>query len=189
MIFLYSWRMLITFDILSEVKVAQSCLTTCDPIYYTVHGILQARILESVAFPFSRGSSQPKDQTQVSHIAGRLFTSWATMEALWYTKYYAKYWRLLYFFHGPSKNFSHNWEFVCVCLLSCVWLFVAPGTAACQTPQNFPGKSIGMGCHFLLQRIFLTRELNLRLLHLLHWQELPGRFFTTNAFWEALLGR
>ena len=47
----------------------------------TVHGILQARILELVAFPFSRGSSQPRDQTQVSHIAGRFFTSWATREA------------------------------------------------------------------------------------------------------------
>ena len=39
------------------------------------HGILQARILEWVAFPFSRGSSQPKDQTQVSRIAGGFFTS------------------------------------------------------------------------------------------------------------------
>ena len=48
---------------------------------YTVHGILQVRILEWVAFPFSRGSSQPRDQTQVSHIAGRFFTSWATREA------------------------------------------------------------------------------------------------------------
>ena len=48
---------------------------------YTIHGILQARILESVAFPFSRGSSQPRDQTQVSHIAGGFFTSWATREA------------------------------------------------------------------------------------------------------------
>ena len=42
---------------------------------YTVHGILQARILEWVAFPFSRVSSQPRDQIQVSHIAGRFFTS------------------------------------------------------------------------------------------------------------------
>ena len=42
---------------------------------YTVHGILQARILEWAAFPFSRGSSQPRDWTQVSHIAGRFFTS------------------------------------------------------------------------------------------------------------------
>ena len=48
---------------------------------YIVHGILQARILEWVAFPFSRGSSQPRDQTQVSCIAGRFFTSWATREA------------------------------------------------------------------------------------------------------------
>ena len=55
-----------------EVKVAQSCSTLCDPMNY---GILQARILEWVAVPFSRGSSQPRDQTQVSHIAGEFFTS------------------------------------------------------------------------------------------------------------------
>ena len=48
---------------------------------YTVHGILQARILEWVAFPFSRQSSQPRDRTQVSHIAGGFFTSGATREA------------------------------------------------------------------------------------------------------------
>ena len=58
-----------------KVKVAQSCPTLCDPMDYTVHGILQARIQECVAFPFSRGSSQPRDRTQVSHIAGRFFTS------------------------------------------------------------------------------------------------------------------
>ena len=46
-----------------------------------VHGILQARILEWVAFPSSRGYSQPRDQTQVSRIAGRFFTSWAKREA------------------------------------------------------------------------------------------------------------
>ena len=57
------------------VKVAQLCLTLCNPRDYTVHGILQARILESVAFPFSRGSSQPRDQTQDSRIAGGFFTS------------------------------------------------------------------------------------------------------------------
>ena len=65
----------------SEVKVTQSCLTLCDPMVYTAHGILQARILEWVAFPFSRGSSQARDQSQVSRIAGRFFTSWATREA------------------------------------------------------------------------------------------------------------
>ena len=64
-----------------KVKVAQSCPTLCDPKDYTVHGIHQPRILEWVAFPFSRGSSQPRDQNQVSRIAGRLFTSWATRKA------------------------------------------------------------------------------------------------------------
>ena len=57
-----------------KVKIAQLCLSLCDPVDYTVHGILQARIPEWVAFPFSRGSSQPRDWTQVSCIAGRFFT-------------------------------------------------------------------------------------------------------------------
>ena len=61
----------------SEVKVAQSCLIFCDPMNYTIHGILQARILEWVSIPFSRGSFQSRDQSQVSLIAGRFFTSWA----------------------------------------------------------------------------------------------------------------
>ena len=58
-----------------------SSVRLCDPKDYTVPGILQDRTLEWVAFPFSRGSSPPKDRTQVSHIAGGLFTSWATREA------------------------------------------------------------------------------------------------------------
>ena len=67
--------------------VAKLCLTLCDPMVSSppgssVHGILQARILERVAIPFSRGSSQPRNQTQVSCIAGRFFTNWATREAL-----------------------------------------------------------------------------------------------------------
>ena len=65
----------------SEVKIAQSCPTLCDPVDYTVHGILQARILEWVAFPFARGSSQPRDWTQVSHTAGGFFTRLAIREA------------------------------------------------------------------------------------------------------------
>ena len=47
----------------------------------SVHGIFQARVLEWVAISFSRGSSQPRDQTQVSSIADRYFTVWATREA------------------------------------------------------------------------------------------------------------
>ena len=58
---------------------AQSCPTLCDPMDCSppgssVHGILQARILEQVAMPSSRGSSQPRDQTQVSCTAGGFFT-------------------------------------------------------------------------------------------------------------------
>ena len=64
------------------MKVAQWCPTLCDPIYYTARGILQARILEWVAFPLSRGFSLTRDRAQVSHNAGRFFTSWATRKAL-----------------------------------------------------------------------------------------------------------
>ena len=56
----------------SEVKVTQSCLTLCDPMDSIVNEILQARILEWAVFPFSRGSSQLRDRTQVSCIAGRV---------------------------------------------------------------------------------------------------------------------
>ena len=49
---------------------------------FSVHGILQARIVEWVPFPFSRGSSLPRDQTQVSRVGGGFFTSWGTKEAL-----------------------------------------------------------------------------------------------------------
>ena len=58
-----------------HLKVAQSCPILCNPMDYAVHGIFQARILEWVAFPFSRGSLQPRDQTQVSRIASGFFTS------------------------------------------------------------------------------------------------------------------
>ena len=59
---------------------SHSVVSLCNPMDYTVHGILQARILEWVAFHFSRGSSQPRDRTQVSCTAGRFFTSWASRE-------------------------------------------------------------------------------------------------------------
>ena len=65
-----------------KVKVAQLYPTLCDPMDCTVRGILQTRILEWVAIPFSRGSSQPRDRTQVSHVAGGFFTVWATREAI-----------------------------------------------------------------------------------------------------------
>ena len=53
-----------------KVQVSQSCPTLCDPMDYTAPGILQARVLKWVAFPFSRGSSQPRDGTLISLFAG-----------------------------------------------------------------------------------------------------------------------
>ena len=64
-----------------KVKFAQLCLTLCHPMDYIFHGILQARILEWIAVPFSGGSSQPMDHTQVSCIVGGFLISWATREA------------------------------------------------------------------------------------------------------------
>ena len=67
------------------VLIAQSCLTLCDHMDYnppgsSVHGIFRARILKWVAISCSRGSFWPRDQTWVSHIAGRLSTVWATRD-------------------------------------------------------------------------------------------------------------
>ena len=71
----------------AAAKSLQSCPTLCDPIDGSppgspVPGILQARTLERVVISFSRGTSRPRDWTQVSHIVGRCFTVWATREAL-----------------------------------------------------------------------------------------------------------
>ena len=68
-----------------QSEVAQWYLTLCDLIDYSlagssIHGILQARILEWIAIAFSRGSSRWKDQTQVTGIEGRLFTVWTTLD-------------------------------------------------------------------------------------------------------------
>ena len=68
-----------------ESEVAQSCPTLCNPMDCSppgsfVHGIFQARVWEWIAISSSRGSSRPRDRTQVSHIAGRHFTIWATRE-------------------------------------------------------------------------------------------------------------
>ena len=88
--------------------VAQSCLTLCDPMNCSpsgssVHGILQARILEWVAMPFSRGSSQSRDWTQFSCIAGRFFTIWVTREETGFKKKNAF---VLIYFYFSGKFFQ-----------------------------------------------------------------------------------
>ena len=115
----------------SEVKVAQLCLTLRDHMEYTVHGILQARMLEWVAVLFSRGSSQPRDGTQVSCIAGGFFTSWATREALRILEWAA------YPFSGGSSRpykplkkeaflsyYSYTHEYVCVHIYIYIYIYI-----------------------------------------------------------------
>ena len=140
-----------------KVDVAQSCRTLCDPMGYTVHEILQTRILEWVAFPFSRGSSQPRDQTQVSHMAGGFFTSWATRET-----------------HGRridtcipmAESLYCPPETITVLLLamkvkvkslSRVQLFRPRGL---YSPWNSPGQNTGVGSLSLRQGIFPTQGSN-----------------------------
>ena len=72
---------------------------------FSVHGISQVRILEWVAMPSSRVPSQPRDRTQIFHIAGRFFTFWVTREALLCTKYHAK--RFRYIFHLNCKRIGY----------------------------------------------------------------------------------
>ena len=93
---IYTLYMLHTCVWKVKVRVTQSYPTLWDPIDYTVHGILQAKILEWVAFPFSRGSSQPRDWTQVSRIAGGFFTSWALSLLQWIFPTQESNWGLLH---------------------------------------------------------------------------------------------
>ena len=98
-----------------KVKVAQSCPTLWDPMDYTVHGTLQARILEWVAFPFSSGSSQPRDGTQVSLIAGGFFANWSMRESLGFISYST----VLCVCRHPSEPFAMETYTNMVMMLCC----------------------------------------------------------------------
>ena len=85
------WSGCILWGVCVCLLAAQLCPTPCNPMDYSLlgsslHGILQTRILEWVAIPFSRGSFQPRDWTQVSCVADRFFTVWLTGEALTWAK-------------------------------------------------------------------------------------------------------
>ena len=95
-----------------KVLVTQSCPTLRDPMDCSlpgssVHGILQARILEWIAIPFSRGSSRPSNWTYISCIAGRFFTIYATREALGALKYYLTFKCTLFII---SKALLSSWS-------------------------------------------------------------------------------
>ena len=94
-------------------EVAQSCPILCDPMDWSlpgssIHGIFQARVLEWVAISFSRGSSQPRDRTQVSRIRGRRFNLWATREAPVSIRVLMMVWWILLSPSFPPNSTSSN---------------------------------------------------------------------------------
>ena len=122
------------------MKVAQSCLTLCDPMDcslpgYFIHGIIQARILEWVAF--SRGSFQPRDRTQVSLFAGGLFTIWVSYievkQAGW------QYIALTYSFPNSEPVHCSMPSSSC-CFLTCIWASQEAGQVVWYSHllKNFP---------------------------------------------------
>ena len=126
---------LVLFKDVYVCLVTQSCLTLCDPTDCSlpgssVNGILQARILEWVAVPSSRGSSQPRDWTQVFHNAGRFSPRWATREVHKSNKQKralisATKWKAFIEKRVGARSsvrFSH----------SVIWLFATPWTAVHQ---------------------------------------------------------
>ena len=136
--------------------VAQLYPTLCDPVDRSppgssVHGILQARILEWIAIPFSRGTSWPRGQTLVSCIAGRFFTIWAT---------------------GKTLPTSHTWlwnveRWTVLCSVTQLCLTLC-NHLDCSLPDSsvheiFSGKNTGVSGHFLLPGIFPIQESKLHL--------------------------
>ena len=123
----------------------------------SVHGILQVRIVEWVTISFCRASSQPRDQTQVSCIAGWLFTVWATRKAWHSTEIYLNIFPYISTFECA----------VCLVALSCLTLCdpmdCSPPGSSVQ--WDTPGKNTGAGCHAILQGILPTQGSNQGLLH------------------------
>ena len=111
----------------SESEVAQSCPTLCHPVDcsppgFSLQGLLQARILEWVVISFSRGSSQPRDQTWVSHITGTRFNLWPTRD-----------WNLPLKTENPLKSFKWLRTMVVDC---CVSDFINNRTVAKSEPRS-----------------------------------------------------
>ena len=119
----------------SEIEVAQSYPTLCDPMNCSlpgssVHGIFQARSLEWAAISFSRGSSPPRDGNLVSRIEGRCFTVWATREVHLYTSpnFYSSKQRIKIF---ESRHEFKTWKLpICAFLES--WWENVPSLLRCK---------------------------------------------------------
>ena len=132
------------------------------PPGFSVHGILQARTREWVAVSFFRGSSQHRDRTQVSCIAGRFFTIWVTRKA-----------HINHFQKGNNERKLLSF----VQLFSSVWLFVTSWTAACQASLSF---TISRSLHKLMSIELMMPSYHLILCHPLLL--LPSIFPTSRVF-------
>ena len=161
----------------------------CSPLGASVHGILQARILDWVTISFSGVSSRPRDRTRVSFTAGRFFIFWATREAPSIWSKLMQNWNLVFYllrgqiFVFFLKKIGLHLIVVVVESRTPIWLFSIPWIV-CSLPgspvMGFSRQEYWRGCLFLPQRIFPNQGLNLRLLH---WQlnsEPPG--FLKNFF-------
>ena len=130
-------------------------------MHYIVHGILQARILEWVAYPFSSGSSWPRNRTGVSCIAGGFFTNWAirdTNELLWNRNRSTDIENRLVVAKGEGRVGEAQTESLrLLLLLSCFSRVKRKPTRLCH-PWDSPGKNTGVGCHFLPQCMKVKSE-------------------------------
>ena len=133
---------------------------------YTIHGILQARILEWVAFPFSRGSSQPRNQTRISFTAGRLFTNWAIREDL--TQIDTGWWL---FYEEEVQVIMEKWKSLNVS--NALW------PHELYSPWNSLGKNTGVDSFPLSTGSSQPRDQT-------QVSRIAGRFFTSCAIMEAL---
>ena len=97
--------------------MAQLCLTLCDPMDYKVHGILQARLLECVAFPFSRGSSQPR----VKHNTDSLLSASSYCFKRWYKLQYKIIYDIKYILMYYDNHLSYVSPFPCFNMICKIW--------------------------------------------------------------------
>ena len=153
-----------------KVKVTQLYATLCDSMDYRVHGILQAIILDWVAILFSRGSSQLRDQSQVSRIAGWFFTSWAMICCEFCfkkSKGRGRGWNYLDSFNVYATKLSWQlskpndtsiWQNLMLSVLYVLNSLHRQQPTRLPRPWDSPGKNAGVGCNFLLQCMKVKSE-------------------------------
>ena len=156
-------------------KSLNCVLILCDPMGYAVCGILQARILEWVAVPFSRGSSQPRGRTQVSCLAGGFFTSWATRESQFIINHLLM---VLY-----KKGYGRCWFIVrspvSVILLFCLLLNTWQSLLPFLEMQSYAFSVISVFVYGVSDYMELLFRMSLYFLHLPNWNNLMLKKKTT----------